>query len=422
MFTQKELVFLPDKQLRGFLADFAMCNGVKGVVDASFQKLMKGLRAMAATAEVGAPGAAPGAAAARALSRTLDALAIRSEGDEGGGGGGGKKVWRAPSEFRNILSSLSTGYTMAAVLPPRLLLNPRDDVEGDDDGDEPVRLVRLVRLGERRCLTVDERMAVGLYWPAARDCMNQATECRGCLPGWFADLVVAAVGTAMRVTNDDYRYPDDADDDDADVDDDDNDKSGEFGFWGPGLPRCRRLRAYLADRGRQPSKVELGRACHKAPSIKADRTPGIFAGFCKHGVCLFFQLMNRFEGPRTGFEILLTRFETPPGLVVYDNACNLQYYVDRREPHLFSGTIFRIDGFHSGHHRTCPRECSARAYAEDFEFFHGAIAGLNSQVAEQANSKLELLRKSCSWMTETNFYGVVRFFVSRTNALLLRKM
>lgn len=138
-----------------------------------------------------------------------------------------------------------------------------------------------------------------------------------------------------------------------------------------------------------------------------------------HGRCLFLEILSRHEGPRTAFEILLERFPEAPGLVIYDNACNLQRYIEAREPHFFRNTLFRIDGFHSPGHVKCPRECSCSSYkraGRTFEFLPGVTADLNTQVAEQANSRIEIVRKTCASMTQRNFFSYVTYFFQRTNA------
>ena len=83
--------------------------------------------------------------------------------------------------------------------------------------------------------------------------------------------------------------------------------------------------------------------------------------------------------------------------------------------------IMRIDGFHSGHHSTCPRECSIGAYRKyDFKFFGQTNARLNTQIAEEANSRLQLIKKTCNWMTQSRMMIFARFFITRTNHFIRR--
>ena len=41
--------------------------------------------------------------------------------------------------------------------------------------------------------------------------------------------------------------------------------------------------------------------------------------YCPHGICIAFTILTRFEGPRIAFELIMSRFEAAPAMIVYDN-------------------------------------------------------------------------------------------------------
>jgi hypothetical protein len=67
-------------------------------------------------------------------------------------------------------------------------------------------------------------------------------------------------------------------------------------------------------------------SCNKYVLYHNGLTPGIFAIFCPHGICVGFKIMSTCEGPGTAFQFIFHRFKWAPKLIVYENACNLHKY------------------------------------------------------------------------------------------------
>ena len=88
----------------------------------------------------------------------------------------------------------------------------------------------------------------------------------------------------------------------------------------PHLPQRHGPGRYKADQQRQ---ANAGDDCRKRSYGHPTLTPGIFTIFCPHGICYGFDVLRSCESPRHPFEIFTTRFEKPPSVIVYDNACHL---------------------------------------------------------------------------------------------------
>jgi hypothetical protein len=94
--------------------------------------------------------------------------------------------------------------------------------------------------------------------------------------------------------------------------------------------------------------------CPKYPYYHRHRTAGILACFCLDCQNIVgFNAMHEFESPRSVFEVLFTRWEEPPTVVIYDNACNLSIYAHTRESFFFRDTKFIIDRLHQHAHKRC---------------------------------------------------------------------
>ena len=82
--------------------------------------------------------------------------------------------------------------------------------------------------------------------------------------------------------------------------------------------------------------------CNKNNKSTRTLSSGIFTFFCKHGICLGYQLMRTPESPRIPFDILMRRFQTMPRIIIYDNSCKLHTYCLKREPARFKSTNFLL--------------------------------------------------------------------------------
>ena len=115
--------------------------------------------------------------------------------------------------------------------------------------------------------------------------------------------------------------------------------------------------------------------------------PGLFTMFCRHGICLGFQVMDSAESPRTVFDILVRRFPKIPSLIIYDNACKLHLFALKREPARFQQTRFMVDRLH---YRKGHVGCTL-GYSMDSYSSNPYIKSINSQANEQANAALRRL-------------------------------
>jgi len=157
-------------------------------------------------------------------------------------------------------------------------------------------------------------------------------------------------------------------------------------------------------------------ACTKRLLKDNPFTPGIFTFSCPHSIALGFYVMDEYESVETAFRILYERFQVAPGLVIYDNACNLSKYAMRRSPLFFAKTRFMIDRVHFRGHVACHKGYSMDAHP-GMMVMGGklALSYINSQVAEQLNSRLLNVKKSASHMNEDNFRYYIRLYIAFIN-------
>jgi hypothetical protein len=133
--------------------------------------------------------------------------------------------------------------------------------------------------------------------------------------------------------------------------------------------------------------------------------------FCKHGVCLGFQLMESAESPRTAFDILIRRFQKMPKLIIYDNSCKLHLFALKREPVRFRNTHFLVDRLHYRKgHVGCSVGYSMDSYDADKD-----IVTINSQTNEQANASLRRLSTQLTYMHPSNVIKHTSVFLAIRN-------
>lgn len=127
---------------------------------------------------------------------------------------------------------------------------------------------------------------------------------------------------------------------------------------------------------------------------------------------------------------------------MYDNACNAHAYALNREPHFFKFTNFLVDALHFYGHKHCAFSYNIKQ--------HAPLRPVNSQLAEQRvrqgfeltcsrkdtfikrsssptvltggdycpqNSKLDLIKKQCGFMTRATFLPYVRYYIHRMKAI-----
>lgn len=175
----------------------------------------------------------------------------------------------------------------------------------------------------------------------------------------------------------------------------------------PSMPAvCKRGR-YEAD-----CRKPVG-SCKKTGARHPSLLPGIFTVFCPHGVCYGFEVMVTAESPNVPFTFLKTRFEQPPEIVIYDNACNLFQYALNRDPAYFKETRFLIDSLHWPNHKKCAAGYEARSYPK--------LRGINTQIVEQSNAKIRKLKSSLSYMKPENFIDTLKLFLWYSNEQMNKK-
>ena len=164
--------------------------------------------------------------------------------------------------------------------------------------------------------------------------------------------------------------------------------------------------------------------CNKFTSTDRTFSPGVFSCCCPHGICWGFSIMKQYEGPGTAFDILVRRFSEAPGMVIYDNACNLSRYVLKREPGHFAKTQFRIDRVHQPGHVGCHEGYNLSSYPDNCSVLGGSmnLSAMNTQVCEQAHSSLEAISTQAKFMSQGNFLQYVRYFLYRQNLAKIHKL
>ena len=203
--------------------------------------------------------------------------------------------------------------------------------------------------------------------------------------------------------------------------------------FSPSLPPIHTSPTYCADRGlRVPDTARDEIPCTKHLTSHPGLTPGIFAVFCPHGLCMGYVIMSRSEGPKTFFDFICHRFSKAPKIIVYDNACNLHRYCLRRQPNFFAHTWFLIDRLHQRGHVACHEGYNMDVYPKEeviVPMWSGdgivlpeiTLGKFNSQAAEQCNSKLDQIASQVAYMTQSNFMAVVKYYLHRCNQRILEQ-
>lgn len=163
------------------------------------------------------------------------------------------------------------------------------------------------------------------------------------------------------------------------------------GYHFPGYPVCRKIPEVRI------SSTTPVVQCNKTYKQKGTMTPGLVMFHClDHNKCLGFIVQDKAESPKMISEVLLTRFETMPEVIVYDTACHLAEYMLNRFPTPCKKTIFMVDAFHYDNHVECAESFDSALYKE-------LLQDVNSSLAEQKNSRITAMKKTAPWMKARNF-------------------
>lgn len=160
------------------------------------------------------------------------------------------------------------------------------------------------------------------------------------------------------------------------------------------------LRSYKITRG--------GGGCTKRYYHGKKKGDGTIFFFCaEHRKCLGFAFLTSPESADTVFEILWTRFNKLPPVIVYDNGCNLSEYILNREPAWIKDILIVVDGLHIQGHVNCSRAYDSRAYE--------CCKRIITVLAEQKNAKTTVIRHNVSFMSLGLFALSMAWFVDRLN-------
>jgi hypothetical protein len=147
--------------------------------------------------------------------------------------------------------------------------------------------------------------------------------------------------------------------------------------------------------------------CRHAFTMSNKKTGGVFTIFCPHGICLGFFMLPQAEGRSEIYSFIMKHFVVAPKLIIYDFACALEEYFLNRAPAFVKYTRFLIDRLHFFNHTTCADGYCLSAY-EQYNY-------INSQIAEQGNSRLTDIQDAASQMTQEHFMQNFEFFMSCWN-------
>lgn len=119
------------------------------------------------------------------------------------------------------------------------------------------------------------------------------------------------------------------------------------------------------------------------------------------------QTLTRTESVLAPFRTLFSRWPKAPKLICYDFACGLHRSFLNREPRFIRKTTFVSDRFHQKNHSGCNSGYNLKSYPQ--------YANLNSETAEQTNSRLVKLAPSLSYMRPEIFFQSLKFYIASLN-------
>ncbi|XP_070537887.1 uncharacterized protein [Ptychodera flava] len=178
----------------------------------------------------------------------------------------------------------------------------------------------------------------------------------------------------------------------------------------PNMPKIHGAGNYKFDCREETRACRGLDTCNKFYKGHPSLSPGIFTMYCKHKVCLGFQVMKHHESPALPFKIIRQRFQTAPKIIIYDNACKLHQYCLNREPDFFKHTMFLVDRLHWCNHTGCSSGYNMDTYKSNKE-----IMKLNSQICEQTNASISRIKAQLSYMLPDNFIFHAALFLCLAN-------
>jgi len=162
---------------------------------------------------------------------------------------------------------------------------------------------------------------------------------------------------------------------------------------------------YEIDKALEESGDGGDNVCNKFYERMGGSTGGlglIFCIWCKRLVG--YQVLKFTESSRTLFDLILTRWDRPPDIIIYDNACNMHKFCLSREPEYFKDVMFILDRLHvAGHVKCC---LSYDPYQ------HAFVVDINTQLCEQANAPYKDRYASLHQMKQGTFLFHLRHFIA----------
>ena len=173
-----------------------------------------------------------------------------------------------------------------------------------------------------------------------------------------------------------------------------------YGDFFPRHPIIRRIPTVKPEKKEKDVDV-----CTKNTKGTTRLAPGVFLWWCLDcSLNVGFTVLDSAESAHHAFATLRTRFDKPPSIVVYDNACNLSEYCLNRDPFFFSDTLFLVDALHFSNHVNC----SPVYYVKQYR----SMVGVSSVMHEQKNSLLHHLKDLAPLMAFQTFAYLLCFAVA----------
>jgi hypothetical protein len=289
---------------------------------------------------------------------------------------------RAPDKISAVLRSLAGDYPIAAIFANRVSF---DSFCAAADLQQPFVLAPAVA-------------HILLHAPVAAQLLRHATE------GWTASVQPSASPLiAAVIAHGKARFHGGGPEDEERKVNDWYPNKSEYFLTGHFYkqPASFKLPSYGKDSGSRSNT-----ACNKHSYKPGVASPGFFFVHCnKHCRLLGFHLMQFSESERTVHNLLYSRWEKPPSMVVYDNACNTDLFVTARSPAFYRDCQFILDRLHvKGHARCSP------AY-DPYMYQSKSMRSLNSQIAEQVNSEYKTKCSQLYAMSMPVFLFHIRHFI-----------
>lgn len=293
-----------------------------------------------------------------------------------------------PEGHRVFLASIATDYPIK-----------------DTTTRAAANVVRTILKSQDKTISVDQRAVLELEWPALFDLLSKC-KWMSALPPTLVPLLEDLVALVLDIVPEPKLDP---------AEPHDQYPENPLSHF-PNFPLCRpSLRVDHNDLSR-------GKWCTKRVQKSKNTTPGMFALFCPHGICLGYEAMSEYEGPLTAADILYRRFPTPPGIVIYDNACALSRVCVKNAPAHFGNVKYLIDRLHWCGHTACHTGYYMGMY-DNWTVLGGTLklSQINSQVCEQANSKMELIRSQTKSMNQETYMSFTKLFLALYNMNKMKK-